>query len=86
MGDPERARVTKPDDRRPKPHKEKGRDRVLGLAELKMIWRAAGDDDFRRDCPTAMLTGQRATEISALRWSELTDGAIVLPSEQTSPN
>jgi hypothetical protein len=30
-----------------------------------------------------MLTGQRATEISALRWSELTDGAIVLPSEQT---
>ena len=46
MGDPERARVTKPDDRRPKPHKEKGRDRVLGLAELKMIWRAAGDDDF----------------------------------------
>ena len=57
MGDPERARVTKPDDRRPKPHKEKGRDRVLGLAELKMIWRAAGDDDFAAIVRLLMLTG-----------------------------
>ena len=29
------------------------------------------------------LTGQRANEIAALRWSEIGDGVIVLPSERT---
>jgi len=67
----------------PAPHREKPRDRVLSMAELKLVWNAAGDDDFSAIVRLLMLTGQRAKEISALRWSEIKDAAIELPGERT---
>jgi integrase len=61
---------------------EASRDRVLSDAELAKVWRSASGryGDIVR---LLILTGQRRDEIGALRWSEITDGAIVLPPERT---
>jgi integrase len=64
-------------------HDEQSRDRVLAPAELRAIWHALGDDDFGSIIKLLALTGQRAAEIAGLRWSEIADGAIVLPGERT---
>ena len=63
----------------------KPRDRVLTDAELVAIWQAAPDSDFGRIVKLLMLTGQRRTEISGLRWSEIDTAAklIALPKERT---
>jgi integrase len=63
---------------------EHARDRVLSSAELKAIWQAtAGTDDYSAIIRLLMLTGQRAAEIGALRWSEIIGGAIVLQPART---
>ena len=46
------------------------RDRVLTMAELAVIWRATGDDDFGRIVHLLMLTGCRRSEIGSLQWDE----------------
>ena len=63
---------------------EKSRERVLNDDELKTIWNAtAGDDDYSAIVRLLMLTGQRANEIAALRWSEIFGDRIVLPASRT---
>jgi integrase len=62
---------------------ERARDRVLSPKELRIIWRALGDDHFGCILRLLMLTGQREGEISGLRWSEVRDNAIHLPAERT---
>jgi integrase len=52
-------------------HAEQSRDRVLSDAELAAIWKACRDDDYGRIVRLLLLTGQRLTEISDLRWSEI---------------
>ena len=62
---------------------EKSRDRVLTDAELKQIWKACLSDHYGAVIKLLMLTGQRFTEIAALRWDEVNDNQIVLPGERT---
>ena len=63
---------------------EKSRERVLSYDELHLIWNALEDDHFGAVIKLLLLTGQRAAEISGLRWSELTgDDAFVLVPERT---
>ena len=62
---------------------EKSRDRVLSDDELKLIWNTLGSDDYSTIVRLLMLTGQRADEIAALRWSEIAGDQIVLPSSRT---
>ncbi len=62
---------------------EKSRDRVLDPAELRQIWNALEDDHFGAIMKLLALTGQRAAEIAGMRWSEITNDALVLPPERT---
>jgi len=62
---------------------EKSRDRVLSDSELKLIWNTLGADDYSTVVRLLMLTGQRADEIAALRWSEIVNDEIKLPAERT---
>jgi integrase len=62
---------------------EQPRERVLSDGELGLIWSAAGDDHFGAIVKLLMLSGQRADEIASLRWSEIADDVITLPSERT---
>jgi integrase len=64
---------------------ERPRDRVLSDAELGLIWRALGDDHYSIIVKLLMLTGQRLSEITALRWSEIDfdRGVISLPAGRT---
>ena len=64
-------------------NKEHSRTRVLEPAELGLIWYALGDDHFGAIIKLLALTGQRAGEIAALRWSEIHDDMIVLPADRT---
>jgi integrase len=64
-------------------HEEKSRDRVLTDAELKTIWKACPESDFGAIIKLLILTGQRANEIGGLRWEEVYDEQIVLPSQRT---
>jgi integrase len=64
-------------------HAEKSRERVLTDGELKTIWRASPDSDFGAIIKLLILTGQRANEIGGLRWEEVHDEQIVLPSLRT---
>lgn len=50
---------------------EKSRDRVLTVRELVAVWFACGDDSFGRVVRLLILTGQRRSEVGAMRWSEL---------------
>ena len=61
---------------------EKSRDRVLSGDELKAIWNALPDNDYGAVVKLLVLTAQRASEISDLRWSEinLDRNIIVLPA------
>jgi integrase len=62
----------------------KGRDRVLTEGELTAVWQAAGEDAYGAIVKLLILTGQRRSEISALRWSEIgfTARLIRLPAER----
>ena len=66
-------------------HVEQSRDRVLADQELGLIWKACLEDDFGRIVRILMLTGQRLTEISDLRKSEIDSGKgmIELPGART---
>jgi integrase len=63
--------------------KEKSRDRVLTDTELKPIWKACADDDYGSVLKLLILTGQRAKEISDLRWDEVHDEQIIFPGDRT---
>jgi integrase len=63
--------------------KETPRDRVLGDDELKAVWKACDDTDHGAILKLLILTGQRADEIGSLRWDEVKDDRIELPSERT---
>jgi integrase len=65
--------------------KERTRNRVLSDIELAAIWNATGNSDFDNIVRLLILTGQRATEIAGLRWSEISfdEGLISLPAERT---
>ena len=62
---------------------EKSRDRVLAPAELRLIWNELGDDQYGAIVKLLTLTGQRASEIAGLCWSEIHGDDIVLPAERT---
>src|SRR5262249_44626044 len=64
---------------------EKPRERTLSNAELRLIWRALNDGHYSAVVKLLMLTGQRANEIAALRWSEIDfdRGVISLPGDRT---
>src|SRR5262245_38306429 len=64
-------------------NRERSRERVLKPAELRTIWNALEDDHFGAIIKLLALTGQRASEIAALRWSEIHDDSILLPSDRT---
>jgi integrase len=64
-------------------NRERSRDRVLTPAELRAIWTSLEDDHFGSIIKLLALTGQRASEIAALRWSEIHDNTIALPSDRT---
>jgi integrase len=66
-------------------NKERSRERVLTPEELRLIWNNLDDDHnhFAAIIRLLMLTGQRASEIADMRWSELRDDVLVLPSERT---
>jgi integrase len=53
--------------------KEKSRERVLSDRELSLVWRAAENLNFpwQEIVKLLILTGQRRTEVTALRWEEL---------------
>jgi integrase len=65
---------------------ERTRERVLKPEELRTIWNACQDDDYGNIIKLLMLTGQRASEISELRWSEVQNDQIVLPAARTKNN
>jgi integrase len=62
---------------------EMSRDRVLAPTELRLIWNALGDDQYGAILKLLALTGQRASEIAGLRWTEIHDDQIILPPERT---
>jgi integrase len=63
--------------------RERSRERVLSPDELRLIRKHLGDGDYAAVMKLLMLTGQRASEIADLRWSEIQGNAIVLPPERT---
>ena len=62
-----------------------GRDRLLTDAELALIWRGLGEDQYGTIMKLLILTGARRDEIASLRWSEvdLDDDTITLPPSRT---
>jgi integrase len=68
-----------------KKKKEESRDRVLDDSELKCVFAVLGDDNFSQIIRLLALTGQRLSEISELRWSEVDfdAGLIRLPASRT---
>ena len=53
------------------------------MAELAHVWRACGDDAYGCAVKLLILTGQRRDEIGGLRWDEVRDDMILLPSDRT---
>jgi integrase len=66
-------------------NKEKKNHRLLSDAELVEIWNALPTNDYDAIVKLLILTGQRAKEISNLRWSEVDfdRGIITLPPHRT---
>jgi integrase len=64
---------------------ERPRDRVLKDAELRLIWRALNGGQYATIIKLLLLTAQRVSEITGLRWSEIDfdRGIISLPAERT---
>jgi integrase len=65
--------------------REQSRDRVLSDNELAAVWNALGTTDYGDVLRLLILTGQRASEIGGLRWSEINfdEGLISLPAQRT---
>jgi integrase len=58
--------------KRPTPEKDRARDRKLSDAELRAFWHACDVlGIFGRAFKVMLLTGQRRSEVGAMRWSEL---------------
>jgi integrase len=58
--------------RRPTSEKDRARDRTLSDIEIRTIWHACDQlGVFGRAFKIMLLTGQRRTEVGAMRWSEL---------------
>jgi integrase len=71
---------------RPPVRKERSRDRVLSLDELRQLWAAtSGAGDYDAIVRLLMLSGQRREEVAAMRWSEvdLPRRTWQIPSERT---
>jgi integrase len=51
--------------------KERSRHRVLSDAEIGTVWNSLPDNDYGNIIKLLTLTGQRASEIGGLRWSEI---------------
>jgi integrase len=64
-------------------NRERARERVLTPTELRQIWSYLDHGQFAAVIKLLALTGCRASEIADMRWSELRDGLLVLPSERT---
>ena len=64
-------------------NEEQSRERVLIPSELRLVWSAAGDDQYGSIVKLLALTGQREKEIGDLRRSEIHEAAILLPKERT---
>jgi integrase len=62
---------------------EQARERVLNNDELRLIWNTTEEDHYGAIVRLLVLTGQRADEIASLRWSEIGEDAITLPSSRT---
>jgi integrase len=62
---------------------EKSRERVLKDFELRAIWQCLNDDHYGSIIKLLALTGQRASEIGSLQWTEITETAIELPGSRT---
>jgi len=63
------------------------RNRVLSEEELVEVWRACREDDHGHIVRLLILTGQRKSEISELRWSEIDRSAAVIDlSEERTKN
>jgi integrase len=63
---------------------EHARDRVLKDDELRKVWHALPEGDYRDIIKLLALTGARANEIAQLRWSEIDfdRGVIALPASR----
>jgi len=61
---------------------EQPRQRALAPEELAIVWAHAGDGHYGDIIKLLTLTGARANEIAALRWSEIQGDTIVLPPER----
>jgi integrase len=67
-----------------KPGAETARERVLTMEELRTIWQATDPADlFGGIVRALLLTGQRKTEVSDMRWSEIDGETWTLPPERT---
>lgn len=70
-----------------KPKADTQRDRVLNMEEARAIWTAAGllGFPFGHYLRTLMLTGQRRTEVAAMRWNDVDlDAATwIIPAKET---
>jgi integrase len=68
------------------PALERSRDRILSDDELRLVWNAADADGwpFGPLVKILVLTGQRLSEVSAMRWEELDFGSKLwtLPAER----
>ena len=69
----------------PKPAKERSRDRVLSLNEVKAIYSASNSlrGVIGAFVTILILTGQRRSEISNLSWEELTDNQITISATRS---
>jgi integrase len=67
-----------------KPHPERSRDRILTDDELRRVWQAADAAGyaFGDFVKVAILTGQRAGEVSGMRRNELHGDTWILPGER----
>ena len=66
---------------------EKPRDRVLGDAEIRAIWKATeGDGDYARIVRLCLLTGCRRDEIGGLRWFEVQEDQLVIATDRMKGN
>ncbi len=74
-----------PFDRVKPPTIEQSRDRILSDAELRLVWLASGrlDYPFREFVRLLLLTGQRRSEVSGLRWSEIRNDLWTIPASRS---
>jgi integrase len=66
---------------------ETSRNRVLSLAELRVIWEATASDrtQFNSIVRLLMLTGQRLNEIAGMHWSEVVEDYAIAHDDHGNP-